>query len=58
MKPVPPEVIALLVCPVCRAEFAHDERWWRCLACRAKYPVVDGVPVLTPEARRPIVEDR
>lgn len=42
-----------LVCPRCRAELADTEGALGCSACDTRYDVVDGVPVLLPEALSP-----
>jgi len=49
------ELLEILVCPRCKGglEPAPDESWLACAACRLRYPVRDGIPVmLVEEAER------
>ncbi len=49
------ELLAILVCPACkgRVEPADEGRGLVCRACRLRYPVRDGIPVmLVDEAER------
>jgi SAM-dependent methyltransferase len=41
--PLPPEILALLRCPVCRASLANAEGGLRCTACGRNFPEVRGV---------------
>ncbi|HUO53012.1 MAG TPA: Trm112 family protein [Gemmatimonadaceae bacterium] len=43
-----PELLAILVCPKCRGEleYREGEATLVCHACRLKYPVRDGIPVM------------
>lgn len=42
-----PEVLDLLVCPVCLAALAGgDGQWLCCKGCGRRYPIEDGIPVL------------
>ena len=50
-----------VVCPACRGELEDAPRddpeapaAWICPACRLAYPIVDGVPWLTPDLARRI----
>ncbi|WP_374358181.1 methyltransferase domain-containing protein [Chitinimonas sp.] len=44
-----PDIHALIVCPACRGELSiADEAC--CTACGASYPLLDGVPILMPNA--------
>ena len=47
------DTLALLRCPVCRAELSVDAGGILCRgpACATRFPVVDGVPVLIDEER-------
>ncbi|MCB9667843.1 MAG: hypothetical protein H6736_01660 [Alphaproteobacteria bacterium] len=53
--PVPAAVLAIVRCPLCRGTLAvrtHSEApavRLACVACGREFPVVDGVPWLTPE---------
>jgi uncharacterized protein len=44
------EVLGLIVCPVCHAQLALEETQQTpavvCTACRRRYPVEDGIPIL------------
>lgn len=49
------DLLAILACPACRGEvrLLGDESGLICPACRLKYPVRDGIPVmLVDEAER------
>lgn len=48
-KHVDPRLFELLCCPKCRGELQKGEGSLNCLACRLRYPVIDGVPVMLPE---------
>lgn len=45
------QLLALLVCPACRAEIAEDPERSAlvCSGCRRAYPVRDGIPVMLVE---------
>jgi hypothetical protein len=47
--PLDASVLDLLACPVCQGVLSIDENRLVCMACRRRYPVVDGIPVLIPE---------
>lgn len=49
--PIPKDVLAMLVCPVCKqpVQAAPDDSAYKCEACRRVYPVRDGIPVMLPE---------
>jgi uncharacterized protein YbaR (Trm112 family) len=52
--PVPDELLAILVCPVCRHGLRPEGEELVCTGCGLRYPVRDGIPVmLAEEARRP-----
>jgi len=57
---IDPELLAILVCPKCKAELvvrrASDgaEQSLECNACRLSYPVEDGIPVMLVEEARPL----
>ena len=53
------ELLAILACPQCKGkvECAADESALTCQACRLRYPIKDGIPVmLIDEAER--ISDR
>lgn len=43
-----PELLAILVCPQCKGniDLEPGETGFVCLACRLRYPVRDGIPVM------------
>lgn len=43
-----PELIAVLVCPQCKGklDLQPDEKAFDCPACRLRYPVRQGIPVM------------
>jgi uncharacterized protein YbaR (Trm112 family) len=53
-RPVPPEVLAIVRCPSCRGPLEVVDGALICRVERWRYPVVDGVPWLTPEDRAPL----
>ena len=42
------ELLDILVCPACRerVQLADDNSGLVCVACRLKYPIQDGIPVM------------
>jgi uncharacterized protein len=54
---VDPELLARLVCPVCRTTVQQmiDREALRCQTCRRIYAIRDGFPVMLPEEA--IVDD-
>jgi uncharacterized protein len=48
---VDPELLARLVCPVCRTpvQLTVDREALRCKTCRRVYPIRDGFPVMLPD---------
>ena len=50
---LPEEVIDLLRCPSCRAQLEFADGQFVCASgeCEARYPVVDGVPIIINEHR-------
>ena len=49
--PISKEVLAILVCPVCKKPVypLSDDSGYKCEACKRLYPVRDGIPVMLPE---------
>ncbi len=45
---ISPELLAILACPRCKegVQPMEDESYLFCSACRVKYPVVDGIPLM------------
>lgn len=46
-----PELLQILVCPACKGDLVYDAAadTLTCNACRLRYRVVDGVPVMLVE---------
>jgi uncharacterized protein len=53
--PISKELLAILVCPVCRnpVELLPDNSGLKCAACKRIYPVRDDIPVMLPEEATP-----
>jgi len=51
-----PELLAILVCPKCRGELEYREKESElvCRACRLRYPVRDGIPVMLIDEAAPL----
>jgi uncharacterized protein YbaR (Trm112 family) len=51
VMPIPKEVLAILVCPVCKKPVhpLPDNSGYKCEACKRLYPVRDDIPVMLPE---------
>lgn len=49
--PVSKELLAILVCPLCRkpVNLLPDESGLKCDVCKRVYPVRDDIPVMLPE---------
>ena len=49
--PLSPDLLAILVCPVCKGDLAYDEsaQTLTCAACRLRYRIVDDIPVMLAE---------
>ncbi len=46
--PVNPELLKILVCPLCKAEVAlvHNDEGLKCSECNRVYPIRDDIPVM------------
>lgn len=53
---VPRELLAILVCPKCRGELEHRTREaeFVCPACRLRYPIRDGIPIMLIDEAKPL----
>jgi uncharacterized protein YbaR (Trm112 family) len=56
---VEPKVLELLVCPLTKTSLDYDAAAQELIsrAARLAFPIKDGVPLLTPEAARPLGDD-
>jgi len=45
---VNPELLKILVCPVCKAavEVVHDGKGLKCSQCHRVYPIRDDIPIM------------
>jgi len=48
MKSINPELLKILACPKCKGdlELTSDEQGLICRACRLKYPMEAGIPIM------------
>ena len=48
---ISPELLAILVCPVCKGDLRYDADRQRldCPACRLSYRIEDDIPIMLPE---------
>ena len=56
-----PELLQILVCPKCKGELEYKEEQNEliCSACRLRYEVRDGIPIMLPSEARPLaIEDK
>jgi uncharacterized protein len=51
---LPADLLAILVCPKCRGPLAVEPAALRCDACRLRYRVEDGIPVMLIEEATPV----
>lgn len=51
-----PELVAMLVCPQCKGklEMEPGETGFLCQACRLRYPVREGIPVMLVDEAEPV----
>jgi len=49
-----PELLRILACPACKQPLAESGPGLACRACRTRYPIRDGIPLLIVEKARPI----
>lgn len=49
--PIPQELLAILVCPVCKkpVRLLADNSGLKCEACKRLYPIRDDIPVMLAE---------
>lgn len=50
---ITPELLTILACPACEVrppvELTPDKKFLRCIQCRRKYPINNGIPVMLVE---------
>ncbi len=53
-----PELLAILVCPVCRNNVVAlaDGTGLKCQSCKRVYPIRDDIPVMLPEEAKVVAE--
>lgn len=44
-----PELLNILACPICKKEVKLEGDFLTCSACRKRYPIKDGIPVMLVE---------
>lgn len=40
------KLLAILVCPICKAKVEHKKNELICSKCKLAYPIDDGIPVM------------
>ena len=52
------ELLTIIVCPRCKGDIqpADDGNYLVCRACRLKYPVIDGIPLMLIDEAGPLDE--
>lgn len=43
---ISPELLEVLACPKCHGKLDVKEQALECPACRLRYPILDGIPVM------------
>ena len=53
---VPRQLLEILVCPKCRGELEYREKESAllCNACKLRYPIRDGIPIMLIDEATPI----
>ena len=53
---VSPQLLAILVCPKCKGELEYREADSAhvCQACRLRYPIRDGIPIMLIDEATPL----
>ena len=58
MTSLPPDLLEILVCPKCKGDLAVEPDALRCDACRLRYRVDDGIPVMLIDEATPVEENQ
>ena len=56
MRRIPASLYDLLACPTCKVAVTRQGQALACPACGRAYPIVDGVPVMFPDASVPAIQ--
>lgn len=56
MSQLPADLLAILVCPKCRGPLVTEAAALRCDACRLRYRVDDGIPVMLIDEATPVAD--
>ena len=53
---ISPQLLAILVCPKCKGELEHreSESSLVCHACKLRYAVRDGIPIMLIDEAKPL----
>jgi uncharacterized protein len=43
------KLLKILACPVCKEPVEEQDGWIVCAACRKRYPIRDGIPIMLVE---------
>jgi uncharacterized protein YbaR (Trm112 family) len=54
---LPADLLAILVCPKCRGALVTEAAALRCDACRLRYRVDDGIPVMLIDEATPVASE-
>ena len=54
MTDLPADLLEILVCPKCKGELVVETASLRCDACRLRYRVDDGIPVMLIDEAEPL----
>lgn len=54
MTGLPAELLSILVCPKCKGTLAEEPSALRCDACRLRYRIDDGIPVMLIDEATPV----
>jgi hypothetical protein len=47
-----PELLKILVCPMCRGDVKLKGKKLVCVKCKRNYPIIDGIPHMLPDELR------
>ena len=54
---LPAELLEILVCPKCKGDLVPEQNALRCDACRLRYRVDDGIPVMLIDEATPLGDE-